>query len=69
MHDFLKDSCTNLLQAIKQNILNQEALKAMKEALKLFYNLNYQDLHPHFEDNLQFWMSLLNETLALEGSS
>lgn len=33
--------------------------------MKLFYNLNYQDLHPKYEDNLQHWMSVLKEVMKL----
>ncbi len=31
----------------------------------LFYNLNYQDLHPNFEDNLPEWMRILNKVMQL----
>ena len=33
--------------------------------MRLFYNLNYQDLHPKFEDNLQNWMKILNIVMKL----
>ena len=33
--------------------------------MKIFYNLNYQDLHPHFEDNLNNWMTLLSSIIRI----
>lgn len=33
--------------------------------MKLFYNLNYQDLHPKYEDDLQHWMSVLKAVMKL----
>ena len=68
MHDFLLSTSEFLLNTIQQT-LQEDNLKAMKEALKLFYNLNYQDLHPHFEDNLNKWMQILIQTLRLQGPS
>jgi exportin-2 (importin alpha re-exporter) len=37
--------------------------------MKLFYNLNYQDLHPKFEDDLPFWMSVLKAVMKLPNSN
>jgi exportin-2 (importin alpha re-exporter) len=37
--------------------------------MKLFYNLNYQDLHPKYEDNLQHWMNVLKEVMKLPKSN
>lgn len=33
--------------------------------MRLFYNLNYQDLHPLFEDNLNRWMEKLVQVINL----
>lgn len=66
MHDFLFLTCQNIIQSLTQNPLDA-FLKALKQCLKLFYNLNYQDLHPKFEDNLNEWIGLLSATLKLEG--
>ncbi len=35
----------------------------------LFYNLNYQDLHPEFEDNLPSWMEILNKVMKLPSNN
>lgn len=42
--------------------------------MRLFYNLNYQDLHPFFEgtnwviaDNLRKWMDILIKVMRLQG--
>ncbi len=35
----------------------------------LFYNLNYQDLHPAFEDNLPQWMTILNKVMNLPNNN
>ncbi len=31
--------------------------------MHIFYNLNYQDLHPMFEDNLSNWMGILKQVM------
>lgn len=31
--------------------------------MNVFYNLNYQDLHPKFEDNLNNWMTILKQVM------
>lgn len=35
----------------------------------LFYNMNYQDLPPQFEDNLNEWMNILNRVMQLPNSN
>jgi hypothetical protein len=44
--------------------------------MRLFYNLNYQDLHPLFEgnaisylDNLRKWMTILVRIMRLAGQN
>lgn len=44
-------------------LLQKPLLKELKSAIRLFYYLNYQDLHPSFEDNVRAWMELLGNTL------
>lgn len=66
MHAFLLSSSEHLLKSA-QISHEQDVLIALKEALKLFYNLNYQDLHPLFEDNLAKWMTILVDTLKIQG--
>ena len=34
--------------------------------MRIFYYLNFQDLHPKFEDNLKNWMDLLASVLRLQ---
>lgn len=36
--------------------------------MKIFYNLNYQDLHPKFEDNLGNWMQILKHIMSLNNT-
>jgi exportin-2 (importin alpha re-exporter) len=37
--------------------------------MKIFYNLNYQDIHPKFEDNLPKWMNILKTIMSLNNSN
>ena len=39
--------------------------KVLKQGLKIFYFLNYHDLHPKFEDNLNNWMGVLVRALRV----
>ncbi|KAM3139477.1 hypothetical protein pb186bvf_008502 [Paramecium bursaria] len=41
--------------------------KNLHQLLKIFYNLNYQDLHPAFEENIQQWMEFLKYVLTIQG--
>lgn len=41
----------------------------LETLMKLFYNLNYQDLHPKYEDNLQHWMDVLKAVMKLPNSN
>lgn len=69
VHDFLKDLTT----AVLQRVMNEPSLAAEAELLetlmKLFYNLNYQDLHPKYEDNLEHWMSVLKAVMKLPNTN
>lgn len=66
MELFLENTCANLIESLNTK-LDENSLVALKESLKLFYNLNYQDLHPLFEDSLAKWMGILVNTLKLNG--
>lgn len=37
--------------------------------MTLFYNLNYQDLHPEFEDNKDVWMGILRNVMKLPSNN
>jgi len=37
--------------------------------MKIFYNLNYQDLHPKFEDNLANWMNIIKEVMNIQNAN
>lgn len=37
--------------------------------MKLFYNLNYQDLHPKFEERIFNWMNVLNVIMKLPNNN
>jgi exportin-2 (importin alpha re-exporter) len=53
------NQCHEPLQRLSISLIQQEPSKQLKSLLRIFYNLNYQDLHPLFEDNVQHWMGLL----------
>ena len=40
-------------------------VKILENLMILFYNMNYQDLPPEFEDNLAEWMDILNTVMKL----
>lgn len=66
MHDYLKDLTTAVLQQVINGNGDTELLEIL---LKLFYNLNYQDLHPSYEDNLGHWMGVLKAVMKLENTN
>jgi exportin-2 (importin alpha re-exporter) len=37
--------------------------------MQIFYNLNYQDLHPKFEDNIGNWMPILKKVMNYANTS
>lgn len=37
--------------------------------MKIFYNLNYQDLHPKYEDNLRNWMDILKQIMNIHNTN
>ena len=39
--------------------------KILNQALKILYFLNFHDLHPSFEDNLNSWMEVLVNVLKI----
>lgn len=43
-----------------------QVLKILKQLMCIFYFLNYQDLHPKFEDSLSTWMNILVQVLRLK---
>ena len=48
---------------------NEVQAVTLEVALKVFYNLNYQDLHPKFEDNLVNWMEILKLVMGINHSN
>lgn len=67
-HDFLKDLTTSVLQRVIADSNTGEAV-ILETLMKLFYNLNYQDLHPKYEDNLEHWMNVLKAVMKLPNAS
>lgn len=59
MHDYLLDLTINILGRVQQNPNNIDEVIILEILMKIFYNLNYQDLHPKYEDNLSNWMNIL----------
>ncbi len=48
MHDYLLDLTINILARVHQNPNNIEEVVILEVLMKIFYNLNYQDLHPKY---------------------
>ena len=69
VHDFLKDLTTAILERVLANPSNTHEVTLLTLLMKLFYNLNYQDLHPKYEDNLGHWMEILKRVMKLENTS
>lgn len=57
-----------MLQIVIANPNANEAA-ILETLMKLFYNLNYQDLHPKYEDNLGHWMNVLKAVMKLPNAS
>ena len=47
-HNFLLTLTNHSVANILQNQSNNEQIKILEIEMILFYNLNYQDLHPNF---------------------
>ena len=60
-HDFLLDLTMKIIQS--EN-LNAKTLGILETLMNIFYNLNYQDLHPKFEDNLGNWMGIIKQVMT-----
>ena len=43
----------------------QQCLQMMNKIMSIFYSLNYQDFPEFFEDHLNEWITILNDTLLL----
>ena len=69
VHDFLLELTANTLQKATQNSNDSEAIVTLEVLLKIFYNLNYQDLHPKYEDNLGNWMNILKQSMSLPSTN
>lgn len=68
VHDFLLSLTVNLLQSL-QDPPDDSSVKMLALLMSVFYNLNYQDLHPKFEDNLANWMQILKQIMSLKNTS
>ncbi|EAR95791.1 CAS/CSE protein, carboxy-terminal protein (macronuclear) [Tetrahymena thermophila SB210] len=65
-HDHLYKLIENVLLGLEQQHDTLNTVKILKFIMKIFYNLNYQDLHPKFEDNLNNWMGFLSKTIQIK---
>ena len=45
--------------------LTKQCLQMMNKIMSIFYSLNYQDFPEFFEDHLNEWITILNDTLLL----
>ncbi len=66
VHDFLLDLTATMLQRVQQNPSNADDVIILEILMKIFYNLNYQDLHPKYEDNISNWMTILKEIMNIQ---
>ncbi len=65
MHDWLLSLATAIVPDARTST-DPLCHKSLKTLLRVFYHLNYQDLHPKFEDHLGQWMALLVEAVRLD---
>ena len=49
----------------KNDEIMTQCLKTMNKIMSIFYSLNYQDFPEFFEDHLQEWINILNDTVLL----
>jgi len=68
-HKFLLTLTNHSVANILQNQSDPNQIKILEQELILFYNLNYQDLHPEFEDNLKTWMDILKKVMNLPNNN
>lgn len=47
----------------------EEDIVMLRVLMQIYYNLNYQDLHPKFEDHLQQWMGILKAIMNLSNTN
>lgn len=65
VHDFLLELTLSVLQRVQTNPRGTEDVVVLEILMKVYYNLNYQDLHPKFEDNVASWMAILKEIMNI----
>lgn len=66
VHDFLLDLTVKLLTNLGQG---DQSVSVLEIVMRIYYNLNYQDLHPKFEDKLKDWMMILKQIMTLPNTS
>ena len=49
----------------KNDEIMTQCLQTMNKIMSIFYSLNYQDFPEFFEDHLQEWINILNDTVLL----
>ena len=68
-HDFFLELTVNTIRSVISNPANVQMVVTLRILLKVFYNLNAQDLHPKFEDNLSNWMNILQQVMSLPNTN
>lgn len=66
VHDFLLDLTVKIIQS---QSMDARTLGILETVMNIFYHLNYQDLHPKFEDNLTNWMGILKQVMTFGNSN
>ncbi|KRW98823.1 Armadillo-type fold [Pseudocohnilembus persalinus] len=59
----IQSQAENSQQGNQQGMIS--LVKLLKNSMIIFYHLNFQDLHPKFEDNLKAWMTQIAMVLRL----
>ena len=66
----MTEDAINIIKYFNSNNINndglmRQCLQIMNKIMSIFYSLNYQDFPEFFEDHLNEWITILNDTLLL----
>ena len=66
----MTEDAINIIKYFNSNNINndglmRQCLQIMNKIMSIFYSLNYQDFPEFFEDHLNQWITILNDTLLL----
>ena len=66
----MTEDAINIIKYFNSNNINndglmRQCLQIMNKIMSIFYSLNYQDFPEFFQDHLNEWITILNDTLLL----